>query len=145
MKSTSFTRTSLFFATITCMFFIAITSCTKKLSFSNSAVVPAAEGFVKVKKDKNDNYSLNIHVNNLANASQLQPARNSYVAWIETESHGTKNIGQVKSSSSIISKAKKASLDAVTSFKPIKVFITAEDNGNTQYPGSVIVLSTENF
>ncbi len=145
MKFKQFNRTSIIFAIIANVFLFASSSCTKKLNFSNSAVVPAAEGFVKVKKDKNDNYALSINVNNLASPSQLQPAHNAYVAWIETDSHGTKNIGQLKTSSSIISKAKKASLNAVTSFKPVKIFITAEDNSNTQYPGSMIVLSTDNF
>ncbi|WP_225975433.1 hypothetical protein [Panacibacter ginsenosidivorans] len=125
--------------------FIVLNSCSRKVSFNNSSVVPAAEGSVKVKKDKNSNYAISINIERLADASRLQPAREYYVVWIETENNGIKNIGQLKSSSSLFSNALKGSLETVTSFKPKKVFITAENNTNIQYPGEQVVLSTNNF
>ena len=41
------------------VFILGITSaCSKKLSFSTSAIVPAAEGTVRIKKGKNENYAV---------------------------------------------------------------------------------------
>jgi hypothetical protein len=57
----------------------------------------------------------------------------------------TKNIGQIKSSTGILSRQLKASFESVSSFKPTKLFITAEDDPSTQSPGTQVVLSTDNF
>ena len=40
---------------------------------------------------------------------------------------------------------KKASIKAVSIQKPTKVFITAEDDGGVDEPGSVIVLTTNEY
>lgn len=117
-------------------------SCAKKMVFARSGVVPAAVGSVKVKKDKNNNHTIQVSVSNLAPASQLSPPREAYVVWMVTESNGTKNIGQFTSSSGLLSKALKASLKTVTSFKPKSFFITAEDDGTVQYPVHPMVLTT---
>ncbi len=120
-------------------------SCSKKLVFSNSSIVPAAEGSVKVKKDKNNNYSIDVSIIRLAEPTKLQPAKALYLVWMDTESNGIKNLGQLKSSSSLLSKTLKASLTTNSPFKPKKIFITAEDQADIQYPGYQVVLSTENF
>lgn len=39
-----------------------LSACTKKATFPVSSVVPAAEGYVKVKQDKNDNYEIKVEV-----------------------------------------------------------------------------------
>lgn len=54
---------------------------------------------------------------------------------METEDASVKNIGQIKSDSKFLSSKLKASFETVTPFKPTKIFITAEDNANVQYPG----------
>lgn len=123
-------------------FILAFTSCAKKLTFSSSSIVPAATGSVKIKSDKNKNQNIHVSVTHLAPASKLSPPQNTYVVWMVTESNGTKNLGQLKSSGSLLSKALKGSLKTVTSFNPTRFFITAEDNGNVQYPGSPVVLTT---
>jgi hypothetical protein len=51
-----------------------------------------------------------------------------------------KNIGRVNSSNKL-----KVSFETVSSFKPIKIFITAEDDEDVQYPGQQVVLSTDKF
>jgi hypothetical protein len=61
---------------------------------------------------------------------------------METEQDGTKNIGQLKTSSSLLSHELKSSLTAVSSTKPITFFITAEDNAGIQYPVGQEVLRT---
>ncbi len=110
--------------------------------FTSSSVVPAAEGSVKYKKDNNNNYHIDVNVIHLANSTKLTPASSTYVVWMETESNGTKNLGQLKSSSSLLSSTLKGSLSAVTPFQPKNFFITTEDNSSISYPGSEVVLKT---
>ncbi len=120
----------------------AISSCAHKMNFNNSSTVPGAEGDVKYKKDKNNNYQLEIEVVNLAAAKDLTPSRDTYVVWIETDDDGAKNVGQINPSSNLLSKARKGELKTTTTAKPKRVFITAENDGNTQYPSGEVVLST---
>jgi hypothetical protein len=119
-------------------------SCTRKISFATSSVAPAARGTVKIKKDNNHNYVIKLDVVNLAEVKRLQPAKQSYVVWMVTGGETTKNIGQINSSSSLLSKTLKASFESVSVTKPTKIFITAEDDAATQYPG-MLVLTTDNF
>ncbi len=121
-------------------------SCATKEKFQTSAVVPAARGEIKVKKDKNDNYRISVSLSNLAEPGRLQPPKKTYVIWMVTSKDNyTKNIGQINSSTGFLSGKLRASFNTVTAFKPIKVFISAEDDGNTQYPGNLIVLETNRF
>jgi hypothetical protein len=122
--------------------FLLVSACSKKMVFASSSVVPAATGSVKIKTDKNKNHTIDVSVTNLAAADKLSPPKNIYVVWMVTENSGTKNIGQLNSSSSLLSKAMKASLKTVTSFNPTSFFITAEDNGDIQYPQSPTILTT---
>jgi len=121
----------------------AFNSCAKKTDFLTSAVVPAARGFVKVKQDNNKNYAIQIHITDLAEVERLDSLKLSYVAWIETDKDRYENIGQLKSSSGGFSKQYKANLETVSSFQPLKVFITAEDDINVQIPDRRVVLTTD--
>ena len=122
---------------------LSLDSCSSKTAFLNSQVVPAARGSVKVKKDNNHNYVIQVHVRNLAEVKRLDPPKQTYVVWM-SDRETTKNIGQIKSSSSLLSKNLKASFETVSSTRPLKIFITAEEDGNTQTPGMQI-LATNNF
>ena len=124
---------------------ISFASCSQKISFQNSTVVPAAQGKVTIKKDSNKNYVVKIKISNLAEVQRLQPAKNVYVVWIETEENNIKNIGRIKSDSGFLSSKLKATFETVTSFKPTKVFITGEDNQDVSYPGYQMVLTTNQF
>ena len=124
---------------------LTMVSCSKKVSFMTSSVVPAARGYVRVKNDDNKNYAIEIHLSDLAEVKRLQPAKNTYVIWMETDKQMTKNIGQINSSVNSITKKLKASFETVSSFKPIKIFITAEDEASVQYPGTQVVLTTDRF
>jgi hypothetical protein len=129
---------------LTALMLIA-SSCARKLQFTRSVVVPAAEGRVKVKKDNNKNYSLDIDIENLAKVEDLQPAKKTYVVWIESEDSSSRNVGQLKSSSGLFSSKLKASLNTVTAFEPKRVFITAEDEADITYPYGQTILTTERF
>jgi hypothetical protein len=128
-------------ATVLMMF--ALSSCATKAIFLSSAVVPAAEGVVTVKEDGNKNYVIKIQTTNLAGSQRLTPPKNVYVVWLVTENDITKNIGQIISSSGTLSSKLKASFETVSSFRPTKIFITAENEANIQYPLSEVVLTTD--
>lgn len=132
------------YAAFTVLFAIVLLqSCgTTQYKFSTSSVVPAAEGSVKVKKDKNNNYNIELHVKRLAEPKRLTPAKEMYIVWMETEQNGRKNIGQLKTSSGMFSSALTSSLTTVSTFKPTGFLITAEDDANIQYPSGQTVLST---
>lgn len=124
---------------------LLLQACSQKVLFQNSSVVPAAEGSIKLKKDKNNNYNIALSVMRLAEPSRLIPPQNVYIVWIETEKNGVKNAGQLKTSSGMFSKTLKSSLNTVTAFKPVRIFITAEDNPGITYPIGQTVLNTTNF
>ena len=120
-------------------------SCARKISFQTSSVVPAARGDVKVKKDNNNNYSIQVSLNNLAEPKRLEPSKNTYVVWMETSDNVTKNIGQINSSTGFLSNKLKASFETVSSTKPTKIFLTAEDDAGIQYPGTQVIMTTNDF
>jgi hypothetical protein len=140
LKLKSFTITGYSILIILLLF----SSCSQKISFITSAVVPSAQGHIKITKDNNNNSAIDITVQRLADPTRLTPEK-VYVVWVQTESNGTKNVGQLNSSDSFFSSTMKASLQTVTPFKPVKVFVTAEQDANIQYPGSVMVLTTKSF
>ena len=121
------------------------TSCARKIHFDNSSVVPAAKGTVKLKTDNNNNHSIEVNVRHLAPPSRLQPPKSVYVVWMETSQNGVQNLGQLKTSAGFISNTLKASLHAVTPFTPGRIFVTAEDQANIQYPNSFVVLNATSF
>lgn len=143
-KMNSLSRTILLSAATVLLLF-SFGACAKKITFQNSSTVPAARGKVTVKKDNNKNYAVQIKIENLAEVSRLDSSKNTYVVWMETEESQIKNIGQIKSDSNFMSSKLKATFETVTAFKPTKIFITAEDNADVQYPGSQLILETSKF
>jgi hypothetical protein len=141
MKPTKFRVAGLSVVLATFMTFF-LSSCSRKISFAKSPVVPAAEGSVKIKKDNNKNYSIELNVIRLAEPKRLSPPKSTYVVWMETEQNGTKNIGRLNTSSGLFSSTLKSSLKTTSPYKPTGFFITAEDDSNVQYPGGQVVLRT---
>ena len=123
----------------------SFTSCSNKIPFLNSSVVPAAIGYVKVKNDKNKNFVINLKVTDLAEVERLGTSKLTYVAWMETDRGEMKNLGQLNSSTSFLSKRHSASLETISSFTPTRIFITSEFDINVENPGNQVVLTTENF
>lgn len=110
--------------------FLVITSCSRKVAFPISTVLPAAQATVSVKTDKNNNYAVELKVKNMAGPERLTPARNAYVVWMETAQSGTKNLGQLS-----INRKLEGELKTTTPFRPTRFIITAEDNAATTFPG----------
>jgi hypothetical protein len=124
---------------------LLLMSCGKNLMFMPSTVVPAADGKVNVNKDNNDNYAIDVKVHNLGDPARLDPPKAHYTLWMETVDSGPKNLGNLDNHSAIFSKSKKASLETVSPFRPLRFFITAEDQLGIQYPSTQVVLSSENY
>jgi len=120
-------------------------ACAEKVSFLNSAVVPAAEGTVSIKKGDNNNYSIDLFVKHLADPSRLTPPKSVYVVWMETSQSGVQNIGQLTTSTKGFSKTLTSSLKTVSPHKPTSFFITAETDAIGNYPGRTMVLQTATF
>ena len=118
-------------------------SCsTTKMTFVTSSVVPAATGEVKVKKDKNKNYVINVAVLNLADPKKLTPAKESYLVWMESSGNSVKKLGQIDTSSGFLSKTMKGEVSATAVAEPTRLFITAENDVSVQYPTGDVVLTT---
>lgn len=124
---------------------ISAFACATKEAFLISETVPAARGMVTVKTDRNNNYVIKIRIYNLAEPERLQNAGDNYIVWLTSEDKVTRNIGQIKSSTSFLSKKLDSSFETVSSIKPSKIFITAEEEPESQYPTSQVVISTGVF
>src|SRR6516162_5509339 len=111
-------------------------ACTKKMSFERSSIVPGADGKVAVKKDYNDNYSITVNTVNLPSSKNLTPSKDVYVVWMEDQNKNVKKLGQIKPTTGLLSKAYKGELKATTTTRPKKIFITAEDSGELEYPSN---------
>lgn len=138
---TLFTHRAYLFLGI-CTILILGNSCGQKTTFLTSTVVPAAEGSIHLKKDKNKNYVITVKMVNLAEVERLQPPKKAYVLWMENEEGRAKNLGQINSTHELISKRLKATFETVSPFKPTKIYITAEDESNVNIPSSMVVLQS---
>ncbi len=119
---------------------VLISACSRNIVFPTSEVVPAAEAVLKIEENKSNNYEVKLEVENLAEARRLTPSRKNYVVWMVTEKHGTINIGNLK-----VNRKNKAELETVTPYKPIRVFVTAEDGDQVALPSTQVVLDTGRF
>lgn len=111
----------------------------KKMTFSGSSMIPEAKGSIRLHRDKNKNHTIEIEVSHLVPADQLNPPKEIYVVWMTTQDQETKNIGQLRIFTGFFSKAYIGSLFTVTPSKPSSIFITAEDKGDVESPGEVIL------
>jgi hypothetical protein len=117
----------------------------KKVGFLSSSIVPAARGYIKVKRDINENYLIQVKISNLAEVNRLQPSKQVYVVWMITDHELIVNIGQIISSTTFLSTKLKASFKKVSASKPIKIFITAEEEAGAQSPNEQVILTTDRF
>lgn len=119
---------------------ILISACSKKIVFPVSEVLPAATAQVKIDKTDNNNYKMELEVENMAKPDRLNPPRKNYVVWMVTEKNGTINMGNLK-----INNKLNGSLEGATPFKPICFFVTAEDKQDVDTPSTQVVLDSEKF
>ena len=110
----------------------ALTSCATIIKFPVSIIVPTAEIVAKINKDKQNNFKISISANYLASPDRLTPPMKTYVVWIVTKENGVTNIGQMKSEN-----AKKNTLETLSTFEPLEIFITAENEGAIPSPSGI--------
>ncbi len=137
-KKLKFPARTMFFLGMAAIMVFLFHSCAQRATFQTSSVVPAAEGKVTIKQDKNENYNIKMDITNLADVDRLQPPRKSYVVWLESDRGSPKNVGRIITSGRL-----KVSFETVATQKPTRLFITAEENENVQYPSSMVVLTTD--
>jgi hypothetical protein len=145
MKTLKHIRKNSFLAMMMILTIIFFASCATSEPFLNSSVVPGASGNVKVKKDGNENYAIKVQISDLAAVERLENSRDTYVVWMETEKGNTENLGQLVSSRSFLSKQKVASLETISSYKPVRFFVTAENGIDVRYPNNLEILKTGSF
>lgn len=114
-----------------------MTSCASTAKFPISSSVPAADITAKKKQDKHKNYVIEVTARNLAEASRLNPPKSNYSVWVITSDNVTKNVGQLTNKN-----AKKATLKTTTPFDVKEIFITAEEQGNLNYPAGTEISRT---
>jgi len=135
---------SAFLAIAASIFVVSVvSSCATRSHFLTSEVAPAAQGTVQVKSDANSNYVISLELSNLAPSTRLTPPKASYVVWLVDQNNSYRNLGQLNSSDDFMSKSLSAKFETLSSSKPVKIVITAEDEPGVQYPTySSIVLTT---
>lgn len=144
MKLNTLTN-KIFLGVFALLIFFSVDVSAKKVKFLNSSVVPAARGYVKITRDKNLNYSINISISNLAEVFRLEPSKLSYIVWMVTDDASILNMGKISSTTGFLTKKLMATFETVTPLKPIQIIITAEDDPSRQTPGQQVVLSTNKF
>jgi capsular polysaccharide biosynthesis protein len=116
---------------------VLMAACASTAKFPVSSITPAGTIIAKMKKDRNKNYVISITADHLASAERLSPPKKTYVIWITTKDNSVKNIGQLKNKN-----AKKSVLETLSSFEPVEIFITAEDEGNISSPRGLEISRT---
>lgn len=124
----------------------SLSSCVTKTPFLTSTVLPAAQGTVQVKKDANRNYEISIRLSSLAPSTRLTPPSNAYVVWLVTAENTNKNLGQINTSTNFMSEKLNAKFETVSGIKPVKIFITAENDASVENPTyNSLILTTDNL
>lgn len=114
---------------------------------SNPIVIPAeTKGQVQIKRDVNSNYVIQINLRELEEVNKIDAgSKKAYIVWMNADNKMVKNLGQINSNSGWLSDKSKASFEAVSEFKPTKIFITEEEDQYAKTPGKKIIWSTERF
>jgi hypothetical protein len=99
---------------------------------------PGARGTVSVKVGANMNTAVDLKVESLAQPDSLTPPANAYVVWIQPPGESPKNQGQIR-----VGVKENGELHTEVPYKRFKIFVTAEQNPQTQTPAGPQVLSGE--
>lgn len=97
--------------------------------------VPGASGKISYSHDRNGNTKFTVSTKNLAAPSQLTPAKNAYVVWIEPSGQNPQNAGVLTVNSNL-----EGSFSATTPSKNFNVTVTAEDNPTVTQPSGPEIL-----
>jgi hypothetical protein len=115
-----------------------MTSCASTTQLPVSLVTPAADITAKVKKQGKPNYLITITANNLAATERLNPPKKIYVIWAVSEAQITRNVGHFTQKNAV-----KATYKASFPYKPVEIFITAEDEEGLCEPSGIEISRTK--
>jgi hypothetical protein len=110
----------------------------KKIDMMAGNNTPGARGTLSVKVGANQNTALDLKVYALAPPSSLTPTENVYVVWVQPPGDNPKNEGQLR-----VDKKENGELQTEVPYKRFKVFVTAEQDPQTQTPTGTQVLSAD--
>lgn len=113
-------------------------SGSKKIDLMAGHETPGARGTISVKTGPNSNTRLDLKAYSLAHPSSLAPPENAYVVWVQPPGENPKNEGQLQ-----VDKKENGELRTEVPYRRFKVFITAEQNPQTQAPTGPQVLSAD--
>jgi hypothetical protein len=115
-----------------------LTSCTSTKKFPISQVTPAADITAKIKKQDKPNYLVTITANNLAASERLDPPKKTYVIWAVSEAGVIRNVGHFTQQNAV-----KSTYKASFPYKPIEIFITAEEEEGLCEPAGIEIARTK--
>lgn len=115
-----------------------MTSCLNTVKFPVSQTAPAADITAKTKKQGSSNYLVKITANNLADSERLSPSKKIYVIWAVSETGVTRNVGHFIQKNAVMSTYK-----ASFPYKPVEIFITAEDEEDLCKPYGIEISRAE--
>src|ERR1051326_6258571 len=87
-----------------------------------SSLVAAAAGQLSSECDRNGNTKFTVSTKNLAAPSQLTPAKNAYIVWIEPRDQQPQNAGVLTVNNNL-----EGSFSGTTPHKTFNVVVTAEE------------------
>jgi hypothetical protein len=82
---------------------------------------------------------------NLMPTRVLQSGKQSYVVWMESDRGIAKNIGVLDNSTSFFNHTAKTTFRPASPLRPVRIYITAEDDPGIQFSQTEIVFSTSKF
>ena len=111
--------------------FAATAQAAKEFRLISDQSVPGATGKVDVSKDRNGNYRIKMEVYHLAKPTSLTPPKQNYIVWLERRDNQPVLLGELRVNGDL-----KGTLEATTPAvsDQFEIFVTAEDNPNTQVP-----------
>lgn len=115
-----------------------LTSCVSTVKFPVSSIVPAADITVITQKQGKPNYLLTITANHLAAAERLNPSKKIYVIWAVSDAGITRNVGHFYQKNAV-----KSTYKASFPYKPVEIFITAEDEEGICQPAGIVITGSK--
>jgi hypothetical protein len=97
---------------------------------------PGARGTIHTDKDDNGNTKVKVEVEHTATPQQLNPPHQYYLVWIQESGQPAKLVGELR----VDRDHANGSVEGTTPAKVFDVFVTAEDQTNTQTPSSAELL-----
>lgn len=115
---------------------VFLVSCSTKVLFESSSVVPLASGELTVKEVDDDNYLIEADIQYLTEPENLGDNKRCYVVWVK-EDEELENVGMLHLTDDM-----EASVIAHTSLDPEWVLISAEPTASVDQMSGRVVLKT---